>query len=202
MGIGVLVNNVGINYEYPMLITESDEALDLSLLKVNCESQLRMTKYVVPKMKEKRCGAILNLSSMSCRVATPMLATYAATKSFNRLFSESLTVELKQFGIDVTAVTPGFVCSNMSGRKRPTFDCPSAKAMVANTLNQLGGTAITWGHRHHGIMGGIISMLPRSFLDGYLLKTNKVVQQKALKPRPSWPSRSSDATRDANLLPA
>jgi 17beta-estradiol 17-dehydrogenase / very-long-chain 3-oxoacyl-CoA reductase len=179
--IGILVNNVGINYDYPMEIDEADLELDMRLLKVNCESQLRLIKYVVPKMKAKRSGAILNLSSLSCRVATPMLSVYGATKCFNRSLSEALAVELKPYGIDVTAVTPGFVCSTMSGRKRPAFDCPSAPAMVRNTLNQLGGVATTFGHRHHAIIGTVAELAPKFIMDGYLLKTNKVVRSKALK---------------------
>lgn len=179
--IGVLVNNVGINYEFPTEIVDSDEALDLSILKVNCESQVRMTKYVAGRMKEKRSGAIMNLSSISCMTPTPMLATYGATKAFNKSFSEALAVELKPYGIDVTAVTPAFVCSNMSGRKRPTFDCPSARAMVSNTLNQLGGVAHTYGHRHHGIIGAVLTSLPAGPRDSYVLNTNKVVRKKAMK---------------------
>lgn len=181
--IGVLVNNVGINYDFPQDIDEADVSLDVSLVKVNIESQIRMTKYVVPRMKEKRIGAILNLSSLSCTIATPMLATYAGTKSFNLAFSESLSVELKPFGIDVTAVTPGFVCSNMTGRKRASFDCPAAAAMARQTLAQLGGTTVTWGHRHHGIIGNVLTSLPSFILDGQVLKTNKVVRSKALKKR-------------------
>jgi 17beta-estradiol 17-dehydrogenase / very-long-chain 3-oxoacyl-CoA reductase len=179
--VGVLVNNVGINYEFPTEIADSEEGLDMSILKVNCESQIRMTKYAATKMKEKRSGAIMNLSSISCMAPTPMLATYGATKAFNKSFSEALAVELKPYGIDVTAVTPAFVCSNMSGRKRPTFDCPSARAMVSNTLNQLGGVTHTYGHRHHGIIGAVLTSMPGFYRDSYILKTNKVVRKKAMK---------------------
>ena len=179
--VGVLINNVGINYAYPEDIDAAELALDMNIIKVNCEAQVRMTRYVVPRMKAKKSGAILNLSSISCCAPTPLLSIYAATKSFNKAYSESLAVELKPFGIAVTAVTPAFVCSNMSGRKKPTFDCPSAPAMAANTLNQLGGVATTFGHRHHGIIGAVLTSLPAFIRDPQILKANKTVRVKAIK---------------------
>lgn len=179
--IGVLVNNVGINYEFPHGYEELPVDVDLSILKVNCESQLQMTKYVLPKMKEKRCGGILSLSSLSCRVHAPMLATYAATKSFNKTFSEALSVEARPYNVDVTCVSPGMVVSKMSGRKKPAFDCPSAAAMAKQTLNKLGATSLTWGHINHGIMGAVLDAVPAMIMDGYILGLHKTVQKKALK---------------------
>ncbi|EPY26693.1 beta-keto reductase, partial [Strigomonas culicis] len=111
--VAVLVNNVGVNYDYTNYFDEVDLETDLRLLKVNTEATVRMTKYVVPKMKAKRAGAILCLGSFSAVTPTALLATYAGTKAFNLAFGAGLHYELKQFGIDVLAVSPNMVVSKM-----------------------------------------------------------------------------------------
>lgn len=187
LSVTMLVNNVGINYEHPMGYTESDISMDLKMLKVNCETQLRMTKYVLPKMKANRYGAIVDLSSTFSRAGAPLLSTYGGTKAFNAHFSSSLATEVAEFGIDVLTVYPMMVCSQMSGRKRPTFDCPDARVMAAHTLNKLGSVSQTPGHRHHALLWSIASWLPMSLIDGKLLSINKGVQKKALKKKAESP---------------
>lgn len=178
--IAMLINNVGINYECPTEYDTVSIETDLRILKVNCESQLRMTKYVAEKLKVKKAGGIVSLSSISANVPTPMLSTYAATKSFNGHFSRSLQLELAPYNVDVLTVTPGFVCSNMSGRKRPAFDCPSAKQMAYMTLNKVGIVSETHGHRHHDVIfGAVVEKLVPGFLLGpKTLSMNKVVEKK------------------------
>lgn len=181
--IGVLVNNVGVNYEFPKPFDTTPIEEDLRIVKINIESQLMMTKYVLPKMKTSRCGGIVNLSSISSLTSTPFLCTYAASKAFNRHFSNSLALELSRSNIDVLSVTPHFVISQMSKRKRATFDVVPPSVMARQTLNQLGSTVQTSGHRHHTIIETILVSLP-TFLSnrmsfGSLYATMKKAQKKA-----------------------
>jgi len=181
LDLAVMVNNVGINYEHPLEFETVDIAEDLKILKVNCEAQMRMSKYAAQKLKPKRAGAIVSLSSMFGSYGAPLLAPYGGTKAFNAGFSDSLAYELGPHGIDVMTVAPGMVCSNMSKKKRPTFDCPTAAQYAYQTLNKLGLVQWTNGHRHHDIMGGVAALLSPSFIGSQLYKINKGVMKRALK---------------------
>lgn len=186
LAVAILVNNVGINYTYANYFDEVDIEEDLRILKVNCESQLQMTKYVVRRLKAKRCGGIVNLSSFTSSTPSPLLSTYAATKSFNLGFSQSLAYEVEQAGIDVLAVTPNLVISRMTTgvstkAPKPSFLKVAAGPMARQTLNQLGSSKVTAGHRNHAIIEGVLSFLPTSLVANNILKMHKDVKRRAEK---------------------
>ncbi|CCW72331.1 unnamed protein product [Phytomonas sp. Hart1] len=184
--IAVLVNNVGVNYDYTNYFDEVPLQTDLRLLKVNCESTLRMSKYVVPNMRAKGAGAIVCLSSFSGITPTPLLATYAGTKAFNGYFGNALSYELKHFGIDVLTVTPNLVVSRMtqgvSTRKpRETFLTVNADQMAHQTLDRLGSVYQTAGHRNHVIIEAIIKLMPVDFISNQILKLHISTKKRAEK---------------------
>lgn len=189
----VLVNNVGINYDYPRYIETVADSLDQDLLKVNCEPTIMLTKFVLPHMKAKRCGAIINLASVSAVVAAPMLSTYSATKAFNLRFSLSLETEVSRHGIDVLAVTPGFVISNMSKINRESFSVVAARPMARQTLNKLGSTGVTAGHWHHQLIEDGLKVLPTQFRNGksldIMIKTSKRAERKAAETAAKAPAK-------------
>ena len=183
--IGVLVNNVGINYEFPQDYDSVSIDDDLRILRVNCESQLQMTKYVVPRMKAKRCGAILNMGSFSGVTPTAMLATYAATKSFSAHFSNCMAVELKPHGIDVLTVRPNLVITPMTiggGNKTPkaSFMRVAVKPFVRQTLDKLGSVMMNAGHSNHAIIEAVVTSFPVSFINAQILKMHKSINKRAL----------------------
>lgn len=182
--IAVLVNNVGVNYEYTNYFDEVDVDLDANLIRVNTESSVRMTKYVVGHMKEARAGAIVLLGSFSAVTPTPLLATYAGTKAFNVSFGASLHYELKEFGIDVLAVTPNLVVSKMTqGRSsrppRESFLVVNARSMARQTLNQLGKVAVTSGHFNHAVIEALVKLVPTGIFASKVLKMHKSVKRRA-----------------------
>jgi 17beta-estradiol 17-dehydrogenase / very-long-chain 3-oxoacyl-CoA reductase len=166
LDIAVLVNNVGISHQNAELFEEPAIAEDLKLLTVNCEPMIRLCKYIIPKLKAKKCGAIVNLSSMSAVVtAVPFLATYAGTKAFNQTFSMSLAYELQPFNVDVLTVSPGMVSTGMtqgSAARRPrvNFGMVDSAVMARDTLSQLGRVLATAGHHNHDLQTSIASSLP------------------------------------------
>ncbi|MBZ3876230.1 Very-long-chain 3-oxoacyl-CoA reductase [Sciurus carolinensis] len=88
--IGILVNNVGMSYEYPEYFLEIPD-LD------------NMTRLVLPGMVERSKGAILNISSASGMFPVPLLTIYSATKAFVDFFSQCLHEEYRSKGIFVQA---------------------------------------------------------------------------------------------------
>jgi len=178
LAISILVNNVGVILDATDTYDTGSIDCELRLLKVNCESQLRMTKYVLPKMKAKRCGAVISLSSAAALLRPPFLSTYAATKAFNLGFSESLALEMAEYGIDVLAVTPSYVTSAMTNHKRESFDTVPSLPMAKQSLDQLGLMSKTAGHWRHRFMIAVLTHLPTSLLNYLMLSNMKVARSK------------------------
>jgi 17beta-estradiol 17-dehydrogenase / very-long-chain 3-oxoacyl-CoA reductase len=183
LDVSVLVNNVGVNYDYANYFAEVDIETDLRILKVNCESQIQMTKYFLRRV-DKKTGAIVNLSSFTASAPAPMLATYAGSKCFNRGFSNSIAFEVGSRGVDVLTVMPNLVISRMTTgvstrAPKPSFLKVSASSMARQTLQKLGSTLETCGHVNHGIIAAAASLMPTSLVGGQILKMHKDVKRRA-----------------------
>lgn len=68
-----------------------------------------ITKEVLPSMRKKESGTIINISSMGGKIYTPLGAWYHASKHALEGWSDSLRLEVKQFGIDVVIIEPGII---------------------------------------------------------------------------------------------
>lgn len=104
--IDVLVNNAGVTGVGPIETTTDDEWH--SVFETNFFGPLRVIRAVVPGMRERQSGAIVNVSSAAGRLVAPVYGQYHASKWALECATETLAVELKQFGIRVSAVEPGF----------------------------------------------------------------------------------------------
>ena len=80
---------------------------DLSMIRLNIEAVMRMTKLFLPPMLQRNRGRVLNTASVAGFMPGPMLATYYATKAFVLSWSEALATELDDTPITVTALCPG-----------------------------------------------------------------------------------------------
>ncbi|MFL6529574.1 MAG: SDR family NAD(P)-dependent oxidoreductase [Chthoniobacterales bacterium] len=103
--VDILVNNAGHgqrgNYwEIPL-------EKDLSMVRLNIQAVLRMTKLFLPPMLARKSGRILNTASVAGFEPGPLLAVYHATKAFVLSLSESLATELEDTGVSCTALCPG-----------------------------------------------------------------------------------------------
>jgi NAD(P)-dependent dehydrogenase (short-subunit alcohol dehydrogenase family) len=103
--IDVLVNNAG--YGLVGGLEEIDEAEAQSVFDANVFGTFRMTKAVLPGMRARKDGRILNISSMGGLVASAGFCFYNATKFAVEGMSEALALEVAPFGIKVTIVEPG-----------------------------------------------------------------------------------------------
>lgn len=103
--IDVLVNNAGYGSYGAIEDVPMEEAR--RQFDVNIFGLARLTQLVLPGMREKRFGKIVNISSMGGKVFTPFGAWYHATKHALEGWSDCLRMEVKPFGIDVLIVEPG-----------------------------------------------------------------------------------------------
>ncbi len=113
-GVDVLVNNAG--YGYLTAVEEGDEDGYRAQFETNVFGLIAMTKAVLPKMRERGSGHIVNIASVGGLVGNPGSAFYAATKFAVVGFSESLSKEVGAFGIKVTVVEPGPFRTDWAGR--------------------------------------------------------------------------------------
>ncbi|KAI0666631.1 3-ketoacyl-CoA reductase [Trametes maxima] len=139
LDIGVLVNNAGKSYRYPEDYHATDSKDMEDIININVTSVVRITKIILPGMVERKRGLIVNMGSFSgVSVASPMLATYAGSKSFLSSFSGSLAEEVRSKGIDVECANTYFVVSNMSKIRKAGALIPTPKAFVRSVLAKVG----------------------------------------------------------------
>lgn len=110
--IEVLVNNAGI--ERHGSIEELQMADFKSVMETNYFGVLRCTKALLPSMRKNRNGCIINVASISGKIATSPLGAYAASKYALEAVSEALAQEVKPFNIRVAIVEPGIINTQMA----------------------------------------------------------------------------------------
>jgi uncharacterized protein len=104
-GIDVLVANAGLG-RYVAFDEETLESIDQQV-RSNLLGQMYCTYFVLPAMKARRRGHLVFLSSTNGRIPPPLQSVYNATKFATIGFAETLSHEIKPFGIGVTIVYPG-----------------------------------------------------------------------------------------------
>jgi NAD(P)-dependent dehydrogenase (short-subunit alcohol dehydrogenase family) len=106
-GVDVLINNAGFGMYGAMEDTALDDAR--YQFEVNLFGLALLTQLVLPHMRDKRWGKIVNISSMGGKIYTPLGSWYHATKHALEGWSDCLRFELAPFGIDVIIVEPGAI---------------------------------------------------------------------------------------------
>ncbi|PWC06256.1 oxidoreductase [Mycetocola zhujimingii] len=112
--VDVLVNNAG--YGYRSAVEEATPEDVQRLFDTNFFGAVAMIKAVLPAMRERRSGAIVNISSIGVRLTPPGSGYYAASKAALEGMSGSLRKELEPLGIAVTVVEPGGFRTDFAGR--------------------------------------------------------------------------------------
>ena len=112
--ISILINNAGFGGHGAF--TDRDLATDLAMIDLNIKSLVTLTHFVARDMVENGGGKILNVSSTASYLPGPLQATYFATKAYVSSFSQALDEELREKGVTVTALEPGYVETEFAAR--------------------------------------------------------------------------------------
>ena len=118
--VDVLVNNAGLGV-YGAIEDVSMEDIYYQY-DVNLFGLARVTKAVLPYMREKESGLIINISSVLGETYGPLAGWYLSTKHALEGWSDALRVELKEFEIDVVVVQPGAINTNFSNVTKTYID--------------------------------------------------------------------------------
>ncbi|MBY3217658.1 SDR family NAD(P)-dependent oxidoreductase [Rhizobium laguerreae] len=129
--VDVLVNNAG--YGYRAAVEEGDEREVDALFATNFFGTVSMIKSVLPDMRARRSGTILNISSIAGRLAAPGSGYYSASKFAVEGMSDALRKEVAPLGIRVTIVEPGAFRTDFAGRS-----LQQARAKIADYADTAG----------------------------------------------------------------
>lgn len=121
-GVDVLVNNAG--HGYLSAVEEGEDAEVRKLFDVNYFGSVDMMKAVLPAMRARGSGHVVNISSMTGLVANPPNAYYSSTKFALEAVSEALAAEVKPLGIKVTLIEPGAFRTDWASRSMKESSAP------------------------------------------------------------------------------
>ncbi len=113
--LDVVINNAGVGITGPL------EEIPMAEIKNNFETNffgpIEVMKAVLPQMRSQKSGLIINITSIAGYMGLPFRGIYSASKGALELISESLSMEVKPFGINICNVAPGDFATNIaSGR--------------------------------------------------------------------------------------
>ncbi|KAB1192325.1 SDR family NAD(P)-dependent oxidoreductase [Haloferax sp. MBLA0076] len=136
--IDILVNNAGFGLYGSVEETPMEDAR--YQFEVNVFGLARLTQLVLPTMRERGYGKIINISSMGGRIWTPMGAWYHATKHALEGWSDCLRYEVAPFGIDVVVIEPGSIKTEWSSIMVDGLLERSGNGPYADMANELADT--------------------------------------------------------------
>jgi len=162
--VDVIVNNAGI--ERHGAIEEMDISTFKEVMETNYFGVIRCVKGVLPLMRERTEGCIINIASVAGHISSSPLAPYAASKFALEAFSEALAQEVKSFNIRVGIIEPGIINTDMAhdiqhgdhdsnypqsfrfgGMFRASLENPTSPTLVADTILHVVQSG-TWELRH------------------------------------------------------
>jgi short-subunit dehydrogenase len=126
--VDILINNAGASQIGP--VEEAPMSLVTSLFQINLFGIIYLTQKFLPKMREKKGGYIINISSMAGRMVVPFSSIYAATKHGLDGYSKGLRNEVQGFGIKIINICPYGIRTNITPEKHYKKESPYLKMLL------------------------------------------------------------------------
>lgn len=137
--IDILINNAGVEFTAPYHALSEDE-ID-SVIAVNLEAPMHLTRLIIPQMLQRGSGHIVNMSSLAGKAGPAYQEPYAATKSGLIAFTMALRETYLRSGVSASAICPGFVEAGIYARLKETSGC-SAPALLGTSRPEKVGEAV------------------------------------------------------------
>mmetsp|Transcript_4271 Transcript_4271/g.8886 ORF Transcript_4271/g.8886 Transcript_4271/m.8886 type:complete len:314 (-) Transcript_4271:287-1228(-) len=190
--VGVLVNNVGVSYRYPMFFHELKDDEVQSLMTMNIDSTVWMTRMVLPGMLERKKGAIVNISSASAMYDLPLLAEYSGSKSFIEKFSRALNAEYKAKGVTCQCQIPFYVATKLA-KMRKSMMVPASTQFVALAIKWVGhGDCVVSPYLLHAFQGWVLDCLPNFIVAKVIMGMHLATRKRGLKKDAKKAAEKSD----------
>lgn len=171
--IEVLVNNAGVYHDRDFL--NDTEGFNTLIINLHVLTPAMLCYYFGQDMARRGKGYILNVCSVTSRIAVQRLATYSATKAFLSNFTRSLHVELRSKGVRVTNVSPGAVDTGLyhirpwaTKMGKALGYIVSPEYLVRRALNGLfrGRAKVSVPYVWNVVLVVLVSLIPTSLLRG------------------------------------
>ncbi len=182
-GVDVLINNAGVAYR--SVLEHVTEAEFHDQMEVNYVGPVELARLVLPSMRRKRAGRIINVSSVGGMMAMPTMAIYSASKFALEGATEALYYEVKPWRIKVSLIEPGFVHSTSFENVRHTAASQRSEDDLAEAY-----------HKHYEHMAPFIARLmrwARATPDSIARRVVKLMHRR-------WPPLRVPVTLDARLF--
>lgn len=181
LSVGVLINNVGVSYRYPMYFNELSDDEVSNLIEMNVQSTTWMTRYVLKGMLESKKGAIVNISSGSAMYPLPLLAEYSAAKSFVEKFTLALHAEYVSKGIYVQCQIPFYVSTKLA-KMREAFSVPSPTKFAKLGVKFIGqAEPVASPYWVHALMGAVMDRMPIWLVTKVIMSMHQATRKRGLK---------------------
>ena len=143
--IDVLVNNAGMQHRQP--IEDFSDADWMKVMNTNVNAAFFASRAVIPAMKARRSGKIINICSILSFISRPSIVPYATSKGGLAMFTKGVAVELASHNIQVNGIAPGFYKTEMNTAlfTNPEFDawvCKRTPAARWGNPEELVGAAV------------------------------------------------------------
>ncbi|XP_032874671.1 testosterone 17-beta-dehydrogenase 3 [Amblyraja radiata] len=179
--VGILINNVGIIQEPNpcrfLEMNDMDKTIN-DMIAVNVVSVVKMTQLVLPMMKDRQKGLILNISSGVANIPCPFFSLYSSTKIFIERFSRGCQAEYGSKNIIIQCLMPFGVVTKLS-KCKPGMNTETAEEFARKSLDcALLGDRCS-GCLLHDIQAFVIRKIPQWFLfsDAFLNKCIDIVSR-------------------------
>ena len=164
--IEVLINNAGFGIN--KAFTMSDLAKEEEVLKVLVRTPMRLMHVILPGMKERNSGTIINVSSVASFIAG---GTYSAAKSYLTVLTEAVNTEVKSTNIKVSALCPGFTRTEFHQRGKmkmsglPDFMWLNSDKLVEQSWKDAqANKPVSIPGWQYKLLVAIVSIAPRKFV--------------------------------------
>ena len=135
--IDVVINNAGVGITGPL------EEIPTAEIKNNFETNffgpIEVIKAVLPQMRKQKSGLIINITSIAGYMGLPYRGVYSASKAALEIITESINIEVKPFGINITNVAPGEFATDIASNRyhAPINEGSAYEVAYRNTLNMM-----------------------------------------------------------------
>lgn len=177
--IVALVNNAGFGDFGEFYRADLKKLTEM--VQVNDMTLMRLTRLFLPQMTERKSGKILNVASVASFAPGPLMSVYYASKAFVLSFSEALSVELKPYGVSVTALCPGPTKTGFenaaslqkSGLFKNLKNADAAKTAAFGYKKMKKGKVVAVHGAGNRFLVRLMKFAPRSLVRKYVYKIQK-----------------------------
>jgi len=182
--VGVLVNNVGLSYEYPERLDRLEGGLQrvTDITVINTVPTTVLCAHVLAQMAQRRRGLVINVASSAAYHPLFYWAIYSATKKYVCWLSTILRKEYADLGVTIQTVCPMMVATKMSKVRKTSFFTPGPEQFVKAAVRSIGHVNETTGCLPHQIQAEVFfGWVPDFLLNKLTMDNSLQTRSRALK---------------------